>query len=92
MASNAQDGSGQSVQDLGDGWERDTSETVPTGMDVVAELQDGTTVEGTLVAIWTHEGEPAKIEIEDRDDESPLAEFPLVVPQDRVEVGGTSPK
>lgn len=78
----------QQPEDLGDGWEYDDGPTVPTDMPVVAELGDGTTVEGRLEAIWTHEGEPAMIEIVERDDESELSDQPLVVAKDRVEVGG----
>ena len=44
------------LQDLGDGWERDMSETVPTGMAVTAELGDGSTVGGDLAALWTFRG------------------------------------
>lgn len=89
MASEAQGGDEPThPQELGDGWEYDDGPTIPTDMPVVAEFSDGTTIEGKLQAIWTHEGEPAMIEIVERDDDTEFDDVPLVVPEDRVKVGG----
>jgi len=46
-------------ENLSDGWEWDDSGTVPTGMSVRAELEDGSTVGGELAALWTFRGRAA---------------------------------